>query len=303
MIKKISGLLCLVLISSMISCSSDSSSDQPANASMTATVDGQSWASINGGAIANLNSVTVDGEEVLMLQIVGTRMDFSIVSMQFPVTNLAEGTYTFSNSDAMMTYSTAGGSSLYTTAEPSGTFTITITDLDVAAGTLSGTFSGTLVNTMDSTTINVTNGTINTVSIMSSAMYSNGTMSLSKNGGAAFTMDDSDSDGKYIMIMENSASNTLSLNGYNANLTADFGLYNLTFPKDVTPGTYNLMTETDFSAGIGNAEGEAEYNLTSGTVTVTSHNGTNVAGTFSFTASNGTQTVTITNGTFNVTHN
>lgn len=305
MIKKISGLLSLVLITTLFSCSSDGeSNDNPTpTSSITATVNGQAWESMTGGAIANVSQIDNMGESMNVLQIIGVKMDQSSVSLQFPIENLAVGTYTFNNEETgILSYSTPAGDNVYTSFEAAGTFSVTISEVNVSAGTISGTFSGTLVD-FDGNSITVTNGAINSVSIMSTNFYSNGTMSLSRNGGAVFTMDNNQSDAKYLMIMQNSMDQTVSIAGYNTTLTSDAGAYSITFPESVTPGTYDLTTDAGFSAGIGNAEGQAEFSLSSGTLTVTSHNGNNAVGTFSFTASNGTETVTITNGSFNITHN
>lgn len=305
MIKKISGLFCLVLISMAFSCSSDSgdSSTTPTTgSSITASIDGQVWASMTGGAVANLSQIDVIGESTTVLQIVGLKMDQSSVSLQFPIDNLAVGTYTFNNDETgTLSYTTAGGAAVYSSFEETGTFSISISQVNVSAGTISGTFSGTVLD-FDGNSLSITNGVINNVSIMSTDLYSNGTMSLSRNGGAAFTMDNNQSDAKYLMIMQNSADASVSIFGYNSTLTSDFGVYNITIPETAAVGTYDLTTTSGYSAGIGNAEGQAEFTVSSGSLTVTSHNGNNVVGTFSFTASNGTDTVTITNGNFNVTH-
>ncbi|MGX7668690.1 hypothetical protein [Flavobacterium pedocola] len=304
MIKKISGLFSLILIMGLASCSSDSSnSSNTPSGTITATIDGQDWRSINGAAVANLSTVNIDGETQTVLMITGMKADQSTIGIQFPVDNLTEGTYHFNADEyvGLLSYSNAA-MDMYSSDEPGGSFTITITDIDINSGRLSGTFSGTLKD-FDGNSMTMTEGRINSVMIMNNDMHTNGTMSLSKNGGAVFTMDNSMEDSKYLMIMESSAANNVSIFGYNATDTADFGIYSITIPVTASPGTYNLMTASGFDAGIGNSDTEPEYNLTSGTLTITSHSGTNLIGTFSFTASNGVTTVTITNGSFNVNHN
>lgn len=307
MIKKITGLLSLVLISMTFACSSDSDSpdnNQTPSASITATVDGQSWTSMTGGAIANVNQINVMEGPRTVLQIIGTKMDMSSIAIQFPIDNVAVGTYTFDNEEiGLLTYTTAGNGNAYTSFEETGTFTVSITAVNTTARTISGTFSGTLVDFESDSSITISNGVFNSVSYMNTGLYSNGTMSLSRNGGAAFTMDSDQSDAKYLMINQNSMTQMVSLMGYNSSLTSDAGVYNLNLPETAAVGTYDLTADEGFSAGLGNSENEAEYSITSGTVTVTSHNGDNLVGTFSFTASNGTNTVTISNGSFNITHN
>lgn len=304
MIKKIMGLLSLVLISATFSCSSDSDSDnnQTPSPSITATVNGQSWASMTGGALANLAQINVPEGSMTVLQIIGAKEDMSSLSLQFPIDNLAVGTYNFNNDEAAsLTYSTPGGANVYTSFHETGTFSITISEVNISAGTISGTFTGTLLD-FEGNSMAVSNGIINSVSIISTDLYSNGSMSLSRNGGAAFTMDANQTDSKYLMIHQNSTTETISLMGYNSSSTADAGVYNLNLPENAPVGTYDLTAGQAFSAGIGNSENQAPFNVTSGSVTVTSHNGNNLAGTFSFTASNGTTTVTISNGSFNITH-
>lgn len=275
MIKKISGLFCLVLISMAFSCSSDSddSGTTPTTgSSITASINGQSWASMTGSAIANVSQISAMGQNETVLQIVGLKMDQSSVSLQFPIDNLAVGTYTFNNDETgTLSYTTAGGAAVYSSFEETGTFSVTISQVNVDAGTISGTFSGTVLD-FDGNSLTITNGVINNISIMSTDLYSNGTMSLSRNGGAAFTMDNNQSDAKYLMIMQNSADASVSIFGYNSTLTSDFGVYNITIPETAAVGTYDLTTASGYSAGIGNAEGQAEFTVSSGSLTVTSHN-------------------------------
>ncbi|WP_250598479.1 DUF6252 family protein [Flavobacterium amniphilum] len=104
------------------------------------------------------------------------------------------------------------------------------------------------------------------------------------------------------MKRQNSDSNGINLLGNNLNVSSDFGIYKISFPKNVTPGTYDLTANSDFGAGIPNADNHAEFDLTSGSLTITSHNGNNIVGTFNFTVNNGSETITITNGSFDITH-
>mgnify|MGYP003451287688 FL=1 len=151
--------------------------------------------------------------------------------------------------------------------------------------------------------MNVTNGSFNDVTIFSTDFFSNGSMSLKRNGGTLFTMDGTGDDGKYLSITQSNPNNSISLFGNNSTITSDFGIYNINFPKDVTTGTYTLTNTGTYSAGLGNSDSEPEYTVTGGSLTITSHTGNNVVGTFNYTANNGVQTVTISNGSFNITHN
>lgn len=283
----------------LTSCSSDSN-DEPANGGITASINGAEW--VSDVAVANVASVDVGPDSGTALQIVGTKLDMSVITIQLPVTSLSEGNSNYdSDSNAMMTYVPANSDELYTSLETGAQFSLNITDLNLAGGTLSGTFNATL-KSFSGETVTITNGTINAILIVGTQLYSNGSMSLSRNGSAAFTMDNDSSDSKYILINENSLNNTVGISGYNGTLTAEIGVYNIQFPKTVTPGTYNLVTSTGFDASVV-TDNQTIYNVTSGTLTVTSHNGNTVVGTFSFNASNGVQTLNITNGNFSITHN
>lgn len=300
---KIKALISFILIATSFSCSKNNIEDLiPSSASVSATISGEPWASINGGAIANLSTTTVGSTTVKSLQITGLKLDQSSLMIEIPMDNLVIGTYTFSgtSSDGFLVYSAAGGTNIFSSMENGGAFTITISALNITDGTLSGTFSGTLIG-MNGASKTITNGVIDSVAIISSEMYSNGTMSLSRNGATAFTMGGSQSNANYVMLTESTTNNSLSIMGYNTALGVNFGVYDLTLPKNSTTGTYNL-TNTGFSAGISNANNQPEYHLVSGSITVQSHNGNNIVGSFNYTVSNGSQQVTITNGSFNVTH-
>lgn len=302
--QKISGLLCLILSTMFFSCSTDDTGSSPSlNRTVTASIDGQTWMSISGGAVANLQTVDFNGEDITMLQIVGAKLDQSSISMQFPVENLGVGTYTFdSNSSASLNYTTPNAADVYTSLEATGDFTVNVTSVDLNAGTISGTFSGTVLNDVGDS-IEITNGTFTAVSFISSQFYSNGTMRLSKNDAPVFIMDYSAADGKFLTILQTTAGNSITLFGHNTTATADAGLYVLTFPDDVMPGTYDLTSTTGFDAGIGTSEGEPEFTLTSGSMTITSHAGNLVTGSFNYIATNGSETIEITDGTFSITHN
>ncbi len=293
-------LFSFVITSVFMSCSSDSdsSSATPSLSSMTATVDGQAWASIPGGAAASVSNIDTGNGNQTILQIIGASPSFSSVSMQIPIDNLSVGTFNFTSNDlGVLAYSNSAN--LYSSDETSGNFTLTITSLDLTAGVMSGTFSGNLLD-FDGNSLSITNGSFNSIIVVSSSLYSNGFMSLKANNGSLITMDSDNSDGKYLWISENTTGNQLALSGNNANIGSDFGLYGLIFPLNVATGTYNLTSE-GFGADIGSNSNEPEFNITSGSMTVT-RNGKNLVGTFNYNATNGVRNVTITNGSFNVTH-
>lgn len=290
-------LFSLALTGLLFSCSS--SDDATSNSSIKATIDGQNWSSST--AFASIEEISTPDENVHILEIAGVKSNGSSITFQVPITDLTVGTHNYNpESEALMTYVSAN-EEIYLSAETGSSFSLNITEIDNNTGRLSATFTATLKD-LDGNSLSITNGEINNVILISNDYYLNGTMTLTRNGGTAFSMDTDTSDGKFLMISQTSASNGIHLFGNNANLTSDFGIYNVTFPKNVTPGTYNLATTSGFGAGIGNADGQAEFNLTSGSLTISSHNGNNVVGTFNFTVNNGSQTVTITNGSFNITY-
>jgi len=257
---------------------------------------------MTNGAVASVMQMDTGDGIGMVLQIVGTKMDGSAVTMQFPISSLQPGTYTFSGmeSDGLISYMSA--SQMYDSSGDGGTFTLDITEFDLSSGRLSGIFSGTLTDFMGgSSSVSVTEGHINHVLLIGSSFHSGGEMSVSRNGGTAFTMDDDQDDAKYMLISENTVNDAVSLIGYNQNLGSDYGIYTLTFPNDVTPGTYDLEDGGIYSGNIGNSDSEPEYHLTSGSMTVTSHSGNHVVGTFHYNVSNGVHNVAVSNGTFDVT--
>ena len=288
----------------LFSCSEDSTTEPETTTggTMSATVNGNAWNSITGAAIANVLDVDFDGESQKALQIIGTSTNFSSFTINLPITELSLGSQTFTGDSANGILSYFNGSSnLYTSEHTNGEFTINITTLNLADGKMSGTFSGKLYDDTD-VLLNITNGAFNNISIFSTSFYSIGTMSLKRNSGQVFTMDASNADGKSIMIIQSNANNSISITGNNTTLTNDFGIYDINFPIDVATGTYTLTNNGMYSAGLGNSDSEPEYTITGGSLTITSHNGNNVAGTFNYTANNGVQTVTISNGNFSITH-
>ncbi|WP_026705560.1 DUF6252 family protein [Flavobacterium soli] len=303
MIKKITGLLAVILFTTFQSCSSDDSGENTTpSATISANIDGQAWQSLSGGAAASVTTVDMDGVSTMVLQIIAAKMDQSSVTLQFPISNLSTGTYTFEGDmPGSMSYIPSLSSfNMFSSAEDGGSFTVTLTEVNTAEGTISGTFSGTLVDFMGSQTIEVTNGVIENVSLESANLYSNGSMSLSKNGGGVFTINAGDDNGNALWILENSMDNSIAVTGYQTALNNDFGIYRIELPKDVEPGTYSL-TDSGFDASyVGNDDNE--YALTQGSITVVSHNGNTIVATFNYTASYNGTNVTITQGSLEFEH-
>ncbi len=292
----------------LFSCSEDSApaAETPTNGgTMSAKINGADWNSLNGGAVASVTEVDFGGDVQTALQIIGTSASFSSFTISLPFNELTLGSQTFTGSSANGILGYISGTQnpvFYTSEHTSGEFTINVTMLNVTEGKMSGTFSGKIYDDND-VLMTITNGAFNNISIFSTEFYSNGSMSLKRNSGQVFTMDGTGDDGKFVTITQSSGENTVSLFGNNTTLSNDFGIYNINFPKNVAPGTYSLTNSGTYSAGLGNSSNQAEFSVTGGTLTITSHNGNNVIGTFSYSANNGSQTVNISNGSFNITHN
>jgi len=303
MFKKITVLLALALFIAITSCSSDSDGDSTSSSgSISATIDGQPWASINGGAIASVTNAQVGDSDALVLQIIAVKADQSTVTMQFPITNLSTGTFTFTG-DAVGQLSYLGSFSsmnMFSSAEDNGSFTITLTQVNTEANTISGTFSGTLVDLMGSETIEVTNGVINNVTFGNTDLHSNGSMTLSKNGSPVTLTDNSEA-GTSLWIYESSFNNSITITGASMILDNNFGIYAITLPKDATPGTYSLTSSGEYSAAFSNSN-EQEYNITQGSITIVSHVGNKIVATFNYTANYNGNTVNITNGQLTFEH-
>lgn len=294
----ISALACLAL--AFTSCSGDGDGGGSSTGSMSAKIDGQSWST--NLVVASVSDFDIDGSGTA-LQLLGTKMDQTSFTLSLPVNGLTVGSHVFSGSDAEGSLSYINSAfEFYDSAEDQGSFTLNITDIDVENGRISGTFSGTLVSFDETQTITITEGKFNNVILTSNSLYSDGTMSLTRDNGTAFTMDETQEDGKYLLIGQATTANGLTLFGYNTTLTSDFGIYNISMPLDVQPGTYSLTSDSGFSAGLSANNNDPEFNITSGSITITSHNGNNLVGTFNFTANNGATTVHVNNGSFDITH-
>ena len=299
------GVLALFFFTSLLSCSSDSDGNSTASSSISAKIDGQTWNSIQGGVTASVTSLDDEGITKNVLQVIAIKADQSTLTLQLPIDNLIEGTYTFdSESSGMLSYSNLTALSFYSSgAAPEGTFSITISNVNLTQNTISGTFSGTVYDFTESgDSKQITNGVFQNVKFGTTGVYSNGYMSLSKNNGGVFTMSDATPGSSKILIIESSIDNSVNVNGYSLSIDNNFGIYRVTFPKDVTPGTYDFTANGDFKAAYSNSNEEQDYAVSSGSITIVSHVGNTVKATFSFTATLGASTVNISQGELEVTH-
>jgi hypothetical protein len=288
----------------LFSCSEDTPepTPEPTGSTMTANVNGNAWSSLQGGVVASIIEGGGGGDFQRTLQITGSSLSMTSMSISIPIQDLSTGSQSFSGDFAPGFLSYFNGSSFFVSQHTSGNFTVNITALNLIDGKISGTFSGTLYDDND-VAMNVTNGVFTDVTIYSTNFFSNGSMALKRNGGTLFTMDGTTEDLKYLTITQSNANNSISLFGNNSTFTSDAGIYNISFPKNVAAGTYTLTNSGTYSAGLGNSDSEPEYSVTGGSLTISSHTGNTVTGTFNYTANNGVQTVTISNGSFSITHN
>jgi len=297
----ITALGCVALM--FTSCSSDDNGGSTSTGSFSAKVDGQTWST--SSVSASLTTVDVDAEGAgTALQIFATKNDQSWFTLIIPLTDLTEGTFTFAGIDTIGSLRHVNSAMSYADSnDDGGVFNVTITDLDIENGRVSGTFSGTLVSFDDVPNVSITEGEFTNILMVTNDYYNGGTMSLSRDGGASFIMDENEDDEQYLLINQINAANRLTLIGYNSNFGPDFGTYTVTMPIDVAPGTYSLTSDEGFEAGFSvTLDNSIPFTITSGSVTVTSHNGNNLVGTFHFVASAATGSADISNGTFNITH-
>jgi hypothetical protein len=248
--------------------------------------------------------VSIFNQDSRIVQIIGLASNNSGITMKIPLSDLTLGIHTYSgdSSEGFLNYISPSTQSGFSSQEVNGNFTINITSLDLIEGKMAGTFSAKLVAFSSAEIINLTEGSFNNMSIITNSFYSNGFMSLKRDGGSLITMDNNSNDGNFNTISQNSAANFIVLTGYSSTTTTPLELYSLKMPLNAAAGSYNLLNNTNYSAALGNSSNQAEFNLTSGSMTITSHDGNNIKGTFSYTVNNGTTTATITNGSFDITH-
>lgn len=301
--QKIIGLLSLFFIATFSSCSSDSDGNSVAGASVSAKIDGQNWKSITNGVNVTVNSYTDNGVTENVLQLVAAKADQSILTLQFPINSLTEGTYNFQGEGAgMLSYTALSSFSLFSSSAPEGIFTVTISDVNLTQKTISGTFSGTIYDVMESgTSKQITNGVFQNVKFNNAGIYSNGSMSVSKNSGTVFTMSEESEMQSKILIAETSANNSVTVNGYALEMGDNFGIYSVTFPKDAVPGTYAITSTGAYQAAYAGNEAE-DFTVPNGSVTIISHVGNVVKANFNYTAKKGNITVNVSQGSFEISH-
>jgi hypothetical protein len=297
-------LLFVFSIVFFVSCSKNNDSTTPettANQTISADIDGVSWTSIQGGAVANITSITSGFETKSVIQIIGVKLDQSSMSIQMPLNTISQGTHNFGTNDSgILSYNFTN--TAYASGFGNGNFSINVTNYNLAEGLLSGTFSGKLYSTDGTTFKTITNGIMTNIKVSNSSLYSNGSMSLKLNGGSLFSLDNNNADGKYLLISQSSINNSLLIIGYNLTLGNDFGVSSITLPINATVGSHNLSGSSNYSASFSNTNVGNSSSATSGAIVVVSNTNKNIVGTFSYSVINGTQTNAITSGSFNITY-
>lgn len=171
---------------------------------------------------------------------------------------------------------------------------VTITSFDAVNKTISGRFNFTGwygVEDLNLPSIAFTNGVFENIPVSGLPETSNpGTTSFfkAKINGTAKTFGT-------IMVFGEGATWTIS-----ATNTASQESISLTLPETITPGTYPLALFTEYYANYLSFTGDG-FASDSGTITITSHTGGWIKGTFSFTGEDFDDNVgNVTNGEFSV---
>jgi hypothetical protein len=251
-------------------------SNEPAAGAMSASIDGNSWKSdIASGTIQN-GYINITGKnnagETITLTLNGT----------------TKATYTLNNGTMHVgVYQKTNGSLGYTT-NASGTTggTVTVTEIDEANKTISGTFSFSAEEPSSGNKVSVTAGKFNKVKYTTSSGTTNNTLSA-KVDGNAWT-------GSSVFAVLNSGK--IAVTGTSG--SSSMGIY---MPEGVTPGTYSLSMFGSYMAQY-NPDQSTFLASDNGTLVVTEHDATarTIKGTFNFNASDfsGSTTATITEGAF-----
>jgi Family of unknown function (DUF6252) len=255
----------------------------------TAKIDGvQFVANKATGATRALNVIAITGEAndggLIVLRVADSGVHVYTLDIS---SSSNAGVYSKDNGIA---YTTNGGNSA---AQSGGT--LSITSIDTAGKTLSGTFSIKLYRPIDSTQKNITEGVFNNISYGTLAIPpANSTDTFRvKVDGVQFPV---------FSIVGISAFNMIGLSGSDQLVSKTVGV---TIPSNVTPGSYTFtLFGPDY---IGQYNVDSSYLAAeSGTLIILEHNTTTrrIRGNFSFHASEiiGTKVSELTEGYFSVVY-
>jgi hypothetical protein len=262
----------------------------------TARIDGVEWAasSTKEGASINNGTITISGISV----------DNKEISIS--IADSVAGTYTLDQtSGSFGAYANIDSSGLYAFFTNLGTGptqaggTVTITSIDPASKTISGTFSFKVFRDIDGQQKTITNGVFTNIPYVTSTT------------AAASTKDtlQANIDNKAwaaVNVQAASTSGELTIVGASSDGSQSIGLL---MPANATPGTYALDGSNPAFLGaytLLSGTGSTGFASTKGSITITSNNTTTmrITGTFTFTAADPlgatTATHSITSGVFSV---
>jgi len=253
----------------------------------------------NNGASDGELVAKVDGNEFKTSTQVGATLyagTFNITAIIAPteetivitVSNAEEGTFDLgpdANAQSGAIY-TIFGQDAYSSVGEGGRGQINITKLDLDSGTASGTFSFTAVRQIVvngeimTQTVEITNGAFTNIDLATTIAGGNSILAAKVDG------DDLNADSVTAFELTLGGNSTIGITANNNTTTQNISL---SFPSEVTPGTYNFSGAFSDYVGQYNPSlggGTNNYVSETGTLTITAIDLTagTVEGTFSFTA-------------------
>ena len=284
-------LLAISLVAVVLMSCSDDSDDEVAP-DITAPV-GKISAKISGASFEATGGAQISNNEILLGGNVGNEA-LSIIITKGATT----GTYDVKGApvgitpDAEINYTSNLGSNLYSSIfAPNGTKvgTVTVTEIDEANKTISGTFSSTV--SLENGTSKEITGSFNKVPYVTAAAST----LTAKIDGQAFTS---------TVAVGANAQGAIAVNGQALNGSK---IIMVSFNDDIVPGTYPIGEPGMEDAYATYTVGMDIFMSTTGSLTITKHDKTlkRVEGSFSFTAEPFLETGTehtITQGTFAITY-
>ncbi|CAM4145873.1 DUF6252 domain-containing protein [Flavobacterium antarcticum] len=311
--KKINRFLLLFLVTTatiFTSCSTDVEPldpsvlipDSSTNGQLKVDFDGQTFVATNIQAVVNSTAISITGLR-------SGNNDFLQITLPAPLNQV--GTYTWTNATASnailgLMYSNSASEG-FVSAPANGDFVdfpaytdtakVTVTSIDEANKTISGTFEFTGGRFDDAGNLvmkKFTNGSFTNIKFSGDVVTPSGNTFFAKVDGVAF---------EPTSVNSNVLSGSIFVSGKKAgveNIT-------LTVPSTITPGTYEFSTfGTYIGMYIVDTTQNGTFNADSGSFTITTHDTSakKIKGTFNFVGKSlfSTATHTITEGAFDVTY-
>lgn len=276
--------------------------DPLANGQLKVDIDGQTFVATNVQATVSAAAISITGLR-------SGNNDFVQITLPAPLNQV--GTYTWTeattNNVVLGLFYSNSASEGFISAPSTGDFAafpgytdtakVTVTSIDAANKTISGTFefTGARINAAGVlVTKTFTNGSFTNISFAGAVVNPTGNNFFAKIDGTAFNPAN---------INGTVLNNALTITGVKQN----FETISLQLPSTITPGTYNFSApEEYFFTYIKNTSMTGFFNAQSGTFTIISHDTATkkIKGTFSFVAKliSGETTHAITDGTFDITY-